>query len=288
MKKITLSICLFALVLGTGNLFSQTIITVEAEDAVFSATTDFATATEGDVTYIAPQTEYAATTNPGNADKVATFSFDFSGADVGNYELYARVYVGAGGGADDSFYVGTDFGPRNFDGADWVTHNNLTRQGDIDPVEVVDGSYYSSNTHDEVWKWVNLSKSTLAPSQITYFATGTVLDFQIGSREDGLRIDKLVFATAGAELTVGDLDNGEKLSFNKNAQKVTTTIKAIGKNVSISNVTALTEVKIYSVTGVLAKAIEVSDDTNFNLSTGIWIATLKTAQGAKSVKLLVR
>lgn len=73
-----------------------------------------------------------------------------------------------------------------------------------------------------------------------------------------------------------------------NTSKVTTIIKAIKNNVYVSNVKSATEIKVFSITGALVKTLNTTTDTNFNLPSGIWIATVKTTEGQKSVKLLCK
>ncbi|AXP82418.1 hypothetical protein CJ739_3356 [Mariniflexile rhizosphaerae] len=69
---------------------------------------------------------------------------------------------------------------------------------------------------------------------------------------------------------------------------VSSNVKAIGNRIYVSNVKSATEVNIYSITGALVKTIKTNEDTDFNFKTGIWIATVKTFEGAKAVKLLTR
>ena len=42
------------------------------------------------------------------------------------------------------------------------------------------------------------------------------------------------------------------------------------------------------MTGALVKTIKTNTNTDFNFSTGLWIATVKTVEGTKAVKLLVK
>jgi hypothetical protein len=69
---------------------------------------------------------------------------------------------------------------------------------------------------------------------------------------------------------------------------VTSNVRAIGNRIYVSNVKSTTEVNIYSITGALVKTIKTNEDTDFNFKTGIWIATVKTFEGAKAVKLMTR
>jgi len=72
------------------------------------------------------------------------------------------------------------------------------------------------------------------------------------------------------------------------ASAVSTDIKAVKNRIYVSNVKSQTEVKIYNITGALVKAFKTNEDTNFTFKSGLWIATVKTAEGEKSVKLLTR
>ncbi|MCF6130397.1 T9SS type A sorting domain-containing protein [Flavobacterium sp. AS60] len=61
-----------------------------------------------------------------------------------------------------------------------------------------------------------------------------------------------------------------------------------GNQVFLSNVKSNTTVSIYSITGALVKTIKTNNDTSFELSTGLWIAKVKSEEGGKTVKLVVR
>ncbi|HEX9600249.1 MAG TPA: T9SS type A sorting domain-containing protein, partial [Mariniflexile sp.] len=55
----------------------------------------------------------------------------------------------------------------------------------------------------------------------------------------------------------------------------------------VSNVKSSTEVKIYAITGALVKEFKTNSNMDFVLKSGLYIATVKTAEGQKSVKLLL-
>ncbi|MGY5356152.1 T9SS type A sorting domain-containing protein [Wenyingzhuangia sp. IMCC45467] len=76
------------------------------------------------------------------------------------------------------------------------------------------------------------------------------------------------------------------LSFNNNASKVTTNVYVQGTTVFVSNVSTQTAVNVYSITGALVKSISTNTDTQFSLTSGVWIATVKTEEGQKSVKIV--
>ncbi|WP_066220114.1 T9SS type A sorting domain-containing protein [Formosa haliotis] len=78
------------------------------------------------------------------------------------------------------------------------------------------------------------------------------------------------------------------LSINKKAFQVSTNLKAIGNRIEVSNVKYATSINIYSLTGALVQTVETSSDTSFTFRPGLYIATVKTVEGQKSVKLLLR
>jgi hypothetical protein len=79
---------------------------------------------------------------------------------------------------------------------------------------------------------------------------------------------------------------GTTLGNNKVGSQISTNIRAVGNRIYVSNVKTNTEVNIYSITGALVKSFKTNSDTDFSFRSGLWIATLKTVDGQKSVKLL--
>ncbi|RXP46877.1 T9SS C-terminal target domain-containing protein [Lutibacter sp. HS1-25] len=78
------------------------------------------------------------------------------------------------------------------------------------------------------------------------------------------------------------------LAVNNVASPVTTNLYANGNSIFVTNVKSSSEIKIYSMLGALVKEVETSEDTNFNIASGIYIATIKTFEGQKSVKIIVQ
>ncbi len=79
-------------------------------------------------------------------------------------------------------------------------------------------------------------------------------------------------------LAVGDIKKNMK-----------TNAFSAGNKVYVSNVSKNTEVNVYSSTGALVKTLKTSSDLNFELNnTGIYIVNLKSDEGIKSVKVLVK
>lgn len=69
---------------------------------------------------------------------------------------------------------------------------------------------------------------------------------------------------------------------------VSAEIKAIDGRVYVSNVKTSTDIRIYSITGALVKGLKTKEDINFSFNAGIYIATVKTSEGQKSFKFVVR
>ncbi|HMQ64296.1 MAG TPA: hypothetical protein PKE06_26670, partial [Flavilitoribacter sp.] len=63
-------------------------------------------------------------------------------------------------------------------------------------------------------------------------------------------------------------------------------IHAFGDRIYVSNVSSRTVVRIYSVNGVLLKAIETDADTDFNFTAGLWVVVADAADGRKAVKVV--
>jgi endo-1,4-beta-xylanase len=176
--------------------------TIPASDPAIFAVLDEAT-----TRFVRVQADVAASQNPGTDSRVITYSVTFPSA--GTYELYARVRVGAGAFSDDSFFYGNGFGAKSVANADdWITVNGLSPVGHTAITDVVSGAGTASTN---VWKWINLSKFGGGETPISFTVTASNLtqEFQIGSRENGLDIDKFVFGPAGVFFTVANLDNGQ-------------------------------------------------------------------------------
>ncbi|MFI1744114.1 T9SS type A sorting domain-containing protein [Thalassobellus sediminis] len=118
--------------------------------------------------------------------------------------------------------------------------------------------------------------------------------YRLANRGGKIRVYRIylgqVDASLGAGLETKIYVNGvysKTLGLEKNT-RVSTDVKAVNNRVYISNVKSQTEVKIYNITGALVKSIKTNEDTNFTFKSGLWIATVKNAEGQKSVKLLTR
>jgi hypothetical protein len=134
---------------------------------------------------------------PNHEDRIATYTVTFP--EAGTYDLYGRLFVetanenAAGQGApdNDSMFYGNGLGTKPPTSADaWIMCNSLTPSAE--------------------WFWINLSGSTGSAGEgaISFEVPAGELTqtFQIGAREDGLRIDAFVFVTSTLSPTDVQLD----------------------------------------------------------------------------------
>ena len=206
MKKIFIIIGLFLFLEGA--IAQDQAIPFEAENAG-EIGSDFNVITEDGVTYVTPATDFASGTNPGTSEKVLTFEVTF--AAPGTYDLYAKVRVGPNGADDDSFYFASGFGvkaPNSED--DWVRVNNIGNGAAAHDDYVLSPS--ENTVGNGFFKWINASETGEGDPGGTTFTVdenNLTVTFQIGSRENGLDIDKIAFGNSSLFYTVGNLENGE-------------------------------------------------------------------------------
>lgn len=290
MKKITLTIYLLALSFAAVNAQTTEPFLVEAESGTLGS--DYATGTDGSITYVYPTTDLAASGSPGNDTKVITYSLTFPEADT--YDLYVKLNVGAAGNNDDSFFTPRAVGSNVVDdGSYWVNINQLDVTGHTLSTDIVTGDNVGGQILEE-WKWVNVSN---------YHATGTdwnysvnpgalTVTFQIGARENGLLIDKLVFGKTSSSYTVAELEAATTLSAKKhntlnsvtlypNPSKGAFNIKSNEQSVSY---------KIYSILGAkIEEGVFGLGLSSYgeNLKSGTYILDLQ-ANGKRSVSKIVK
>ena len=180
-------------------------VTVEAESGELGDS--LAVMEENNISYITALSNHTSTTSPGDKSRIATYQVTFQ--DTGYYNLFVRLRVGSGGFNDDSYFYARGFGVKNDTAsADWIFNNGLASGGFSDSSAIVDGA---GGLGSGVWKWVNASKNTYSgvPGDTFYVGTDNhTKTFQIGSREDGLNIDKIAFGKTNLLFTVYALDHG--------------------------------------------------------------------------------
>jgi len=179
-------------------------IIVQAESGTLGS--NYSALQDNNVKYITPKVNWAGLTSPGDTSRMATYQVVFP--DSGSYNLFAHVRVGSGGFNDDSFFYGNGLGVQNDTASvDWIFVNGLASAGFTDSTAIVDGL---GSVGTGTWKWVNISKNTYSGvTGSTFFVPGNKLTqtFQIGSREDGLDIDKFAFGKSYLFYSVASLDN---------------------------------------------------------------------------------
>ncbi len=179
-------------------------VVVEAESGQLGS--HFKVYDSSNVTYVSTDTNWTSLTSPGDTSRMITYQVTF--ADSGSYNFFARVRVGPGGFNDDSFFYGNGFGQKNDTAAsDWIFINGLASAGFSDSSAFVDGP---GTLGSGVWKWVNLTKNPYQGVKGDSFVVtldSLTKTFQIGSREDGLDIDKIAFGKSNLYFTVHDLDS---------------------------------------------------------------------------------
>jgi endo-1,4-beta-xylanase len=185
-------------------------VTVEAESGVLGS--NFSVMKQDTITYVTEKSNYTGLTSPGDTSRIITYQVAFK--DTGYYNLFVHLRVGPGTFNDDSFFYGKGFGSKNDTaGTDWVFINGLASAGFSGSSDVVDGP---GTAGSQIWKWVNVTKNSYqgTPGDSFYVSTDSLTrTFQIGSREDGLDIDKFAFGKTNLYYTVNDLDKGLPGSF---------------------------------------------------------------------------
>ncbi len=163
-------------------------------------------------TYVTITTNVSQTSGSASFPGVnRTISYEVTFPDTGSYDLFARVYVGPQNYDDDSWFTPKGFGEKTPDNPDdWQVINGLAAAGFSMPDDVV---REAGGLGSGVWKWVNFTKNAYqsAPADTFVISDPENLTriFQIGAREDGLRIDKIAFGLSDFYYTVDNLNNGE-------------------------------------------------------------------------------
>lgn len=78
------------------------------------------------------------------------------------------------------------------------------------------------------------------------------------------------------------------LSTNDAEMSISSRVRTVNDRIFVSNVKMNTEVSIFSITGALIKTINTDSDLDFSFNPGLYIARITTAEGRKSVKLVVQ
>jgi endo-1,4-beta-xylanase len=179
-------------------------VIVEAESGKIGSS--FSVLQDGKVKYATTKTNWTSTGNPGDSSRTIAFQVTFP--DSGYYNLFSHVRVGAGNFDDDSYFYGNGFGAKNDTAnSDWIFVNGIASAGFSDSSAWVDGP---GTLGSSVWKWINQTKNgyqNAAGNPFYVHIDSLTKTFKIGSREDGLDIDKFAFGKNWLYFTVRNLDS---------------------------------------------------------------------------------
>ncbi|MFG6685811.1 T9SS type A sorting domain-containing protein [Mariniflexile sp. HNIBRBA6329] len=124
-----------------------------------------------------------------------------------------------------------------------------------------------------------------APRVMEFRAVGAQT-YKLAYRGGTVRFYRMYISSTSIKSAV-QAELNAALSVNDVASTVTTDVHAIGDRIFVSNVKSSTEVKIYAITGALVKEFKTTSNMDFAFKSGLYIATIKTVEGQKSVKLLL-
>ncbi|SFI52571.1 T9SS type A sorting domain-containing protein [Halpernia frigidisoli] len=165
-------------------------------------------------------------------------------------------------------------------------------------VETSDAAGFAGQSLISPAGWLN----TLAGTSDRIYEFGTIEQSNVNNSANRVSWSKVLttpFLTDGTEITTFNFTKGNDnwdpfAGLTTLAVSDTTSAKmgvnafASGKKIYITEVKSSTEVKVYGMNGSLLKTINVNQESNFDFTTGLYIITLKSKDGIKSVKVLVK
>ncbi|MEO8236905.1 MAG: T9SS type A sorting domain-containing protein [Flavobacterium sp.] len=86
---------------------------------------------------------------------------------------------------------------------------------------------------------------------------------------------------------LGDVNAGINLATGDFEKDLSLDIFSIKNQIYVTNVLSNTDVKVFSIAGALIKSVKITENTSFELNSGLYIVRVKSAEGEKSVKVLV-
>ncbi|MEY3501708.1 MAG: hypothetical protein RL308_3381 [Bacteroidota bacterium] len=94
--------------------------------------------------------------------------------------------------------------------------------------------------------------------------------------------------TTSSNLYKIEVTGANVLANNDFQHEASVNVFSNGKLVNLANVVSETQVNVYNMTGALVKSFSTSTDMNFDLNSGFYIVNVKSAEGQKSVKVLIK
>nr|WP_315148567.1 T9SS type A sorting domain-containing protein [uncultured Flavobacterium sp.] len=156
--------------------------------------------------------------------------------------------------------------------------SNLTSAGNLD-VRGPSGSTVTSIAYPVVTATSDMRTSKFTADIAGDYKIGTNLDLTTST--DPIKLE--LYRIYDADVTAGINLSAE--GFEKDASLDVFSIK---NQVHVSNVVSETQINVYSITGSLVKSLKTSGNTNFELRNGVYIVNAKSADGEKSVKVIVQ
>lgn len=86
---------------------------------------------------------------------------------------------------------------------------------------------------------------------------------------------------------LGDVNAGINLSTGDFEKDLSLDVFSIKNQVHVTNVISDTQIQVYNLGGALVKSFKASENTSFELNSGVYIVKAQSAEGLKSVKVLV-
>lgn len=126
-------------------------------------------------------------------------------------------------------------------------------------------------------------------STVTHFDSTGSTDPQYMEADYNGSAGQLYVFCAGNAFNLYKLEiSSTLLATKKFENSVSSRIMAIGSTIHVSNVKSATQIDIYSITGARVKSFSTNNNTSFDFNSGLYIATVKTAEGQNSVKMVVQ
>lgn len=151
------------------------------------------------------------------------------------------------------------------------------------------------------WKSNITTSGTLTVIPAGGSAVSTSLAYGSTGATSEMRISKLT-ADVGGDYTIGDytgkmetyriygadVNAGVNLSTNNFNKELSLDIFSIKNQVYVTRITSDTQIQVYNMAGALVKLVKAAENTNFELTKGIYVVKTKSAEGQKSVKVIVQ
>jgi hypothetical protein len=249
--------------------------------------------------------------------KVQAILYSGTGSAIGSPGAAASTNtIGSWGlaGSDKVFYVNDLGGDRLRGDATGITFYNIETKANFSNFwsDVEWGRMYSNGSGSDTKRYYGFNLTAGDVISLYYYVDTSVANntmnvvtpsgsstFNVDNSVSSVgQLYKLTAAVTGlykfycsdGKLCMGRIYEGDvtlTLGIDAKSSPVSTNVRAAGNRIYVSNVKTSTEVKIYSITGAIVKEFKTNSNMEFTFKSGLYIATIKTFEGQKSVKLLL-